>query len=482
MGRRARNLLAALAAIGALIGPACASASAARGLTLGFSNDAYLASGSDAQRAPWIARALHEGASIVRVDLAWSTVAPERRPAGFDPANPASPGYDWTSYDGVIRDLAGHGLEVLITISSAPRWAEGPRRPRSAPFGSWRPDAAQFGQFAAAAARRYDGHFADPADPGQTLPRVRLWEAWNEPNLDTYLSPQWVRIRGGWAPVAPVIYRRMANAFYSSVKAASASNLVVIGATAPYGDPPGSDPLGQERTPPVAFYRELFCLRGAVSLTPTRCPDPPHFDAIDHHPYGIGGPTWHAINPDDAAVPDIYKIARVVRAAVRAGHALPRGRKGLWVAEFGWSSRPPNPRGVPVAQDARWYEQALYVLWRQGVETILPLELGDPAHVTNYSAVFESGLYYSDGRPKPIATAFRFPFIAQSAGRGRVSVWGRAPRSGTLEVQVLEGRRWRALASFPVSRHGVFLREIALHGSPLLRAALRGELSLPWRA
>lgn len=70
----------------------------------------------------------------------------------------------------------------MFTIYSAPDYAEGADRPATATPGSWRPDPAAFGAFAEAVARRYSG--------ANGLPRVRYFEAWNEPNLDVYLAPQ----------------------------------------------------------------------------------------------------------------------------------------------------------------------------------------------------------------------------------------------------------------------------------------------------
>jgi hypothetical protein len=250
----------------------------------------------------------------VRVAVGWSGIAPAKRPTGFDPSNPNSPGYDWSATDNVVRDLAAHGLQVLITITSAPSWAAGAHPPKAVNPGSWRPDSKQLGAFATAIAERYDGRFPDPQNPESVLPRVRYWQPWNEPNLDYYLSPQWVRTAHGWAPEAPVLYRQMLNAFYAAVKRVASSNFVLMGGTAPYGDPIGSDPLGQERTPPVDFYRTVFCRPGAP-LSQLGCPDAVHLDGVDHHPYGVGGPEWHALNPGDVAVPDIYKITRVLTEA-----------------------------------------------------------------------------------------------------------------------------------------------------------------------
>jgi len=276
------------------------------------------------------------------------------------------------------------------------------------------------------------------------------------------------------------MYRQLLNSFYSAVKAVSSSNFVLAAGTAPYGDPVGSDPVGQERTPPVAFYRELFCLRGARNLTPVRCTAPAHFDALDHHPYGVGGPTWHAFNADDVAVPDIYKIARVLKAATHAGRALPRRRKTLWVSELGWSSKPPNPQGVPVLEDAHWFEQAMYVLWGQGVDTVMPLEIGDPAPGGDYSSVFESGLYYNNGRAKPIAQAFRFPFVTTRLNRSRVRAWGRAARAGQLRIEALRSRRWMTIRRLAVGPGEVFQMTLRLRGRATLRAQIGSQVSLLW--
>lgn len=132
-------------------------------LTIGFSSDPALTAGTTASRAVWIDRAVSEGAGIVRVNVIWSQIAPVTRPRGFNAGNPLSPGYDWSAIDGPVRDLAAHGIQVLLNISAAPAWAEGSHRPRGVQPGTWRPDPQQFASFARAAALRYDGAFPDPS-------------------------------------------------------------------------------------------------------------------------------------------------------------------------------------------------------------------------------------------------------------------------------------------------------------------------------
>lgn len=475
MGRRRAWLrLFALAAVAlcTVVAPARAPA---QGLTIGFSADPALTGNAPSADTVWIPRAVAEGASIVRVNLVWSQVAPRVRPAGFTPADPSSPGYDWSSIDASIRALAGHGLQVLLNITGAPTWAEGPAQPSDAAPGSWRPDPGQFASFATAAALRYDGSFPDPLVLGAFLPRVRYWQPWNEPNLSKYLSPQWTPSGSGWAPASPVIYRELLNAFYRAVKQVSPADFVVTAGTAPYGDPPGG-----QRMPPVAFDRTLFCLRSNARLTPLSCPDPPHLDALSHHPYGIEGPLWHALNPDDAAVPDLGKIARVLHAAERAGHVEPAGPKALWVTEISWDSSPPDPNGVPVAKQARWLEQALYVLWRQGVDTVLWLQIVDSPPIPSYGATYQAGLYYLDGTAKPAAQAYRFPFVTRRVDRGHIQAWGRAPRGGKVAIEVQRHRRWMVLRRLRVRTDQVFQTLLPLRGRAVLRAQAGPDTSLPW--
>jgi hypothetical protein len=472
--RRSAALVAVLLT-GVLLAGVSPSSAKALGLTTGFFGDPVLAGGTAATRAVWIPRAVAVGAEMVRVNVFWSQVAPPVRPPGFAPANPSSLGYDWTPIDAAVRDLTSHGVRVLMGIYNAPVWAEGAGQPAGGLPGTWRPDPSQYGDFAAAAALRYDGHFPDPMRAGAFLPHVRDWQAWNEPNLDTYLAPQWVAAGRGWAPASPAIYGRLLNAFYAAVKHVSSSNVVIAAGTAPYGDPPGGD-----RMPPVAFDRTLFCLKDNARLTPVSCPNPPRLDAIDHHPYGIEGPLWHAFNADDAAVPDIYKITRVLSAAEHAGHVLPRGPKQVWATEISWDSSPPDPEGVPVARQARWLEQSLYVLWSQGVDTVLWYQLVDSPPIPSYAATYQAGLYYLDGTPKPSAQAFRFPFVTNRLNRRQVQAWGRTPVGGKLAIEVLRGRRWAVVRRLRLRADQVFLTTLAIRGRAVFRAQLASQASLAW--
>jgi hypothetical protein len=464
-----RRLLIAGALTLIALSAAPSSAFALRGLRIGISSDDALTLFTPAVRDTWDTRAYDDGIRMIRVAIRWSDVAPATRPSGFDPSNPASPGYDWSLADAAVRSAAAHGLDVLMMFYSAPLWAEGPNKPSDlVREGVWDPNIGQYASFATAIARRYSGTFPDPLHPGQSLPRVRYWQGWNEPNLGYYLSPQWTKTSGGkFEPAAPALYRRMENAFYDRVKAVNRSNFIVLAGTGPFGDPPGNF-----RMEVLPWYRYLLCLDRNPG-----CPGKVDFDAVDHHPLDIPGPTYHAASPQNITTPDIWKISRLVRQGVKAGHVLPRGSKQTWVDEIAWDSNPPSPQkkvAVSLSTQARWVEQAEYMLWRQGVSTMMWLQLRDYT-TSNYTFSW-SGMYFNDGTPKPSLTALRFPLVAQRLSRGRVRVWGRSPAAGALSVSA----GGKMIKRLNVKALDVFQFNVGLRGRAVLKASVAGQSSLPW--
>lgn len=466
--RRARAVWL-LASVMALL--AVTEAHATPPLTLGFFDDDFL-SPVAAERATSLDRASQLGARIVVVSVSWLGVAPFA-PTG-DAANPANPAYDWRQVDARVRDASARRLPILMALTTSPTWAEGPHRPASAATGSWRPSPTAFAAFARAAARRYSGSFPDPDAAGTRLPAVRYWQPWWEPNLGGQLSPQWTTRGGRLVAAGPALYRELLNGMYRSVKSIARSNVVITAGTSPYGDPPGGD-----RMRPLQFARELLCLQGA-RLRPAACPDPARFDVYAHHPYSTGSPRRAAINADDVSVPDMYKLARVLRAAERTRRALPLGHKRLWVTEMSWDSFPPDPGGVPIEQHARWLEDSFFLLWRQGVDTILWFRVRDQAPIPDFASTNQSGVLFQDGAPKPAATAYRFPFVADRVNRSRVRVWGLAPRRGTVLIQRRTRAGRRTLAVIRVGTNRVFDTTVALRGRVFLRAVCGGQTSLEW--
>ena len=476
-GRAARRIAgAALAALLAtlVVGPA-ARAEAAAPLHIGFFDGVY-ASADPAERDLWLDTTVAVNADTVRIDIGWPVAGGPTRPAGLDARNPADPHYDFGRADAAIVAARSRGLQVLASFTGAPAWVDAKGRPRDVVPGTWKPSPRALEDYGAALARRYSGRFPDPARPGQTLPRVKAFQVWNEPNLDKYLNPQWTRSRA----TSPKVYRAMLTGFYRGVKSTGSRALVVTAGTAPFGD---AQPGGR-RIQPARFWRELLCLRlvrGAPR--PRSCPARARFDVLAHHPYSVGRPRRKALNADDVSIPDIVKLTRLLRAAERSGRALPRKRHPIWVTETSYDSSPPDPDGVPAATHARWLQEAFFLLWRQGVDTITWFQVRDQLPAPSFAASNQSGVYFADGRAKPAARAFRFPLVAERATRTSHRVWGRSPLAGRLRIQRRSGTRWRTVRTVQAKRGGTFLLRVGrISAGERLRARVGKETSLSWLA
>jgi hypothetical protein len=397
---------------------------------------------------------------MVLLRVNWDAVAPkgERMPQGFNATNPGDPRYKWAEVDRQVSLAVRAGLDPLLELVGAPRWAQ----PRASDV-PYRPDPAAFGQFAHAAAVRYSGSYAG-------LPRVRYWQAWNEPNVTTFLLPQ---ILAG-EPFSPDWYRGMVNAFAAGVHSAAAGNIVIAGAVSPFRDSGVSDEFSQfPDWGPLTFMRLLLCL--SPDLKPT-CNDKTTFDVWSTHPYTSGGPAHHAYLSDDVSLGDLPEMHRVLRVAQQAHHLrLTRHGLGFWVTEFSWDSAPPDPQAVPMATLQQWVPQALYAMWRNGVTHVIWFSLrDDPMAISPY----QSGLYFNGGsfakdRPKPLLASFRFPLVVSSHAGG-ASVWGRTPLGlpGRVLIQTTSPDGWRDLGPLPTDRYGVFTGRVRGHLGTFVRAVI----------
>ena len=465
--RKLRWALLALSVV-LLLAPATAGALT---FTSGF-NDPVFSSPDPLVRDHWLSEATGAGARIVRFGVPWSSVAPTQPPTGSIASEPGWPGYNWRRLDGAVTSAAAHGMQIMFTINEAPRWAEGADRPASARAGTWKPDPVAFGEFAKAVARRYSGSFPDPAVPGANLPRVSLFEAWNEPNQDYFLAPQWQGqqlFAAGW-------YRNMLNRFYAGVKSAQPNAKVIAPATSPYGDRPGGS-----RTPPVLFVRSLFCLN-VGHLENLGCPARAHLDIFSDHPINLeAGPTVHARSPLDASTPDVGRLSGILRQASAAGRVLPSGKRPIWATELWWDTNPPNPAfGFPPALQARWIELADYVLWKQGVSVVINLPMVDlPVNPPEYTAL-QSGIFFIDGMRKPSYTAFRFPFVTRRLGKRTILAWGIARARGSVRIQRKGQGRWMTVARIGAQPQRPFQAKLEPPSGGWFRAVSRQGASLPW--
>lgn len=457
-----------------------AGAAQARPFQTGFLDDASFYNEPPGVASVWLGRAAAAGATLARINVYWSTVAPRQPAPAFEPTDPSDPGYSWSRVDATVRNAVANGLTPILTVLHAPSWAEGSGRAPSAPAGSWRPDPGELAAFARALALRYSGGFPDPDDPSTVLPRVARFQAWNEPNLFYYLNPQFTRGR----PSSPGIYRSLLNSFYRAVKAVQPSATVLSAGLAPIG-------RENETVAPLRFMRILTCMGGRRPYRPT-CRHRIEADVWSTHPYTTGGPTHEAWDRDDVSLGDLPDMAELLDAADRHNHIRGKHRRTpFWVSEFSWDTSPPDPGGVPMPLAKRWVAEALYRMWSAGVSAVTWLTIRDgpnPGQGTSWGETYQSGFYRFGGRPtaaRPKASlqAFHFPFVAFLEGQG-VQVWGRTPtsRPGPVLIQARSNGGWRAVATVRAARSGVFNRFVRTPLSPrgALRAWFGPDVSLPF--
>ena len=334
------------------------------------------------------------GPQVFRFTIFWSQVA-KRRPTTA--RNSDDRAYNWSHVDPALKAVDGLHIPILLTIVSTPAWAGGGSKGLKAPK-----KLADLQNFAYAAANRYNGKHVDAS--GATLPRVVRWEAWNEPNLETHLMPQWTAVGTrrqvgrpfcfgkSWVPASPGIYRGILNAIFKGVhaagKAAKLSETVAGGATAPYGRGPCAVVPGFA---PLAFLRDL--VQKPVSL-----------DVWSHHPYRNSRQNAAPYKGDNI---DVQGMPRLYAALTKAFH----GRKvPVWVTEFGAQTNPPDSyQGVTLAQQATQLRQAVSAFKKSGRVQMMVWFLVRDEDIAGrkFAAGFQSGLAFFNGKHKPAFAVFR---------------------------------------------------------------------------
>ena len=219
-----------MARLAALIGTVLAAAlvaavaSAAPGVRVGVTDDAWLEFGPGTLDER-VATLQEIGTQVVRVTLDWREIETVQGT------------YDW-SRDGTLLDaLRGSDIEPVVAIWGTPAWANGGKGANVAPR-----SAATFASFARAAAERF--------------PWVRRLIVWNEPNQRRWLLPP--------SPTTYVV--RLLNPAGAAIKEIIPRAIVAGGATAPRASRGGVSP--------VDFIRGMG--RAGARL-----------DAYAHHPHPL---------------------------------------------------------------------------------------------------------------------------------------------------------------------------------------------------
>jgi hypothetical protein len=322
-------------------------------------------------------------------------------------------------------------------VGLAPDWASkrGGRR------GTNRPSSKEYGLFAEAV--------------GKQFPNVDLWSLWNEPNLYSWLSPQ--RKKG--TPISPSLYRNLYLAGHAGLeRSGHDGDTILLGELMPRGG------TSSKKVPPLDFLREMACLdknyrqyrgtaarkRGCkrVGRIPT--------SGLAYHPYTLAnGPSVKERVAGDAAIGQLSRVTRTLDALARRGK-LPR-RTPLWITEFGYQTRPPDPFATPLRRAPNLMDESEWIAYRNSrVKSYSQYTLFD-------APTWQGGLRFANRRQKPgVYDAFALPLHLERKSGGRVEVFGavRSASSGDVEVEFKSTRRasYRSLGSVPVNSVGYFRR------------------------
>lgn len=408
-----RTLVCALLALVAMAAlPAAANASS-RQLTL-LQDDAEMFgdNGEDPAAAMREAKAL--GVDVLRTNVLFYRVYKRYndrvKPAGFDTSDPSEALYDWGATDRVVALARANGIKLLFTVSGpGPHWAsEQPSRCRQGRLCSWRPKASEFGQFAAAVAKRYRG-------------LVDWYSIYNEPNIKGWISPQITRTRYGVVMTSAVYYRKLWIAGYKSIAKYDPARRgrVLFGEIAAIG------------APVPKLYASL-CLDGSGRPFRGRlkslhkCGGRPaklNIGGWAIHPYnqgGFGPPNRRTASK--TALPQQY-LPRLHRLMARAaGRGRVPGGRGVYITEFGYQTNPPDRISrISPALQARYINESDRLFYGDSrIKTIAQYQLVDVRDPGQYN----SGLRFTGGVKKPSYDAFRLPIVVTRRSSRLVEVYG----------------------------------------------------------
>ena len=464
------------------------------------------------------------GATTVRVFLSWNSLAPsihQRSKPRFDAADPAAyKASKWALYDTIDRDASEDGMTVdFVLTGGTPRWAEGSGIPSNyvdeSSF-SWKPNAADYGQFVTAVGKRYDGRYRPKGQPA--LPKIHFWTLWNEPNFGEDLGPQATDVSR--ISYAPMLYRNLLRSGWRSLHATGhGSDTILIGDFAAHGSAlsegrhgksfPQGLPGDAAQTEPLAYIRTLYCQNqsgGKLSGTAASqvgCPttgagrasfrkdNPALFAAsgVGDHPYannaspvkdGISNPNW-------ATFPNIPKLERTLDHATHAWGSAKR--YDIYNDEYGYITDPPQTnktQSVPLATAATYLNWAEYLSWRNPRIASYSQYLiadGAPSSTTGNGG-FASGLIQSSGKPKPSLNAYRMPLwipTTRLAAGSKFTIWGEArpahwtgadvkhTQSVAVQFQAHGKGSWKTVATVKSNAYFELHRKLGSAGAVRLR-------------
>jgi hypothetical protein len=373
----------ALLALIALLAAPAATVHAALKMPIGFFDDPTFRWSPN--RAENLREASNAGGSIIHTTASWAGLAPTK-PANA--ANGDDPAYKLNDLDELVYQSGFYGQRVMIDINGTPKWANGGKAPNVMPT-----RLGDLTAFAKMLATRYNGRNGHGT--------VSLWSVWNEPNLQLFLTPQFSpsktvtafkTVKGKkvkykktvFTIVGPANYAKLYKSAYAGIKAGNSLAKVAIGETSARGR---DKPLGKlsASIAPGTFAKYLAKVPGLK------------FDAWAHHPYPTSPnlPPTQKVRYPNVTLSTLPTFEADLKKYFK--RAVP-----VWVTEYGHETKPPDPKGVSYATQAKYAVQALNIAKNDpNVQMFIWFVFHDSA-----GNPWQSGLYSSAGIQKPAHDVF----------------------------------------------------------------------------
>jgi polysaccharide biosynthesis protein PslG len=302
------------------------------------------------------------GAKTVRWAMFWARI--ERSPDQFD----------WSIQDKVVGDLAAKGIRVLPSLSGTPAWLEdSPSKPPLKSEGereAWQ-------QYLREAVKRYgpDGtYWSGPyqADhPGKRVRPIKIWQIWNEPNLESHWKPH---------PSATG-YGRLLKLSDRAIEDVDPKAKVM------FAGMPGFS----IQTNAWDFLRNAYDKKGVRGA----------FDIAALHPYSH----------------NVHQMKSSIQLFRNAMSSNGDARKPLWITEMGWGSLPKDATPYHLTKGKQGQAKILRKAFRAlkhkrrqwHIDRALWFNFRDPRGGGGQGCAFcsSAGLLDYDFTAKPSWTAFR---------------------------------------------------------------------------
>jgi hypothetical protein len=457
-----------------------APAQASRSQASVFQDDAGLTYVSDAKRNKLLNELRSLGVDVIRVSVVWGNHAkgPKRKtkPRSFHPSDPHA--YrNLNVIDRIVSGARKRGMQVLLTPTTpGPAWASQCKKVSVSRRRFCKPKPSQYATFVAALARRY--------------PKVHRWSLMNEPNLGTWLQPQWEKVGKHYIRRSPTIYRNLVRAATAALRRRGhGGDQILLGETAPFGRDTGKRYL--RSIGPADFYRELFCLNGrgrkltgrAARIRSCKGYKKLAVTGVAHHAYGRGaGSSPHAriFGRSNITLRYIARLFKQLNRGAKRGR-IRRGL-GVWITEYGFQTRPPDRfAGTSLHNQARWLNDSDWMAWKRGrIKGMAQYLMRDERNLGG----FQSGLRFKGGKAKPSLAAYRLP-IWPTTSRKFTRIWFQVrpasrlglPQTVTVQYRKKGAKKFRKLKNVRVhGRRGFAYIRTRKHAK-LWRIAWKGKHS-----